>query len=332
MSGKEEIMAIFRKARAFWEARVLMTAAELDIFSVLQDKPKTAKQVAKELSSNVRGTEFLLNAVAAMGMLEKKNNAFRVKKGMERALSSSSPDTVLPIVQHMAHLWEAWGQLTRIVQKGKAAETAGAHKWDERSTKAFIGAMHAIGQGMAKSVMTRLDFSPRTNLIDIGGGSGVYTIAALKAAPHMRATLFDLPPVIEIARKKLTEERLLDRVTLVRGDYQKDALPGGHDVALLSAIIHSNSPAQNVALFRKAFKSLVPGGSIVVRDYVMSDDHTRPPDGAFFAINMLVNTKGGGTYSLKEIKRGLEAAGFRKVKLLHHAEMDSLVTAERPKK
>jgi predicted O-methyltransferase YrrM len=167
-------------------------------------------------------------------------------------------------------------------------------------------------------------------MIDVGGGSGVYTIAVLRAAPQMRATIFDRPIVTDIARRKLAQEDLTDRVALVSGDFYVDALPGGHDLALLSAIIHQNDAEQNVALYRKIFDALLPGGAIVVRDFVMSEDHTVPADGTVFAINMLVNTPGGSTYSFEEISEDLEAAGFVDAKLLHRGAMDSLVTARRP--
>ena len=167
-------------------------------------------------------------------------------------------------------------------------------------------------------------------MIDVGGGSGVYTIAALRLAPQLRATIFDRPLVTEIARRKLEEEGMIDRVALVNGDFYADPLPGGHDLALLSAIIHQNDAEQNVALYRKAFDALLPGGTIAVRDFVMSEDHTAPADGTVFAINMLVGTPGGSTYAFEEIREGLEAAGFTDAKLVHRGEMDSLVTAQRP--
>jgi precorrin-6B methylase 2 len=322
-------MAILMKARAFWEARILMTAAELDVFSVLLDTPKTISQVCAELSSDQRGTEALLNALTAIGVLTKSDGAFRVKPGLEEFLSASAPATVLPILRHMAHLWGAWSNLTEIVLAGKKDVSIDVLKRDEAGIRAFIGAMHAIGSDMARGVVSKLDLSGKENLIDVGGGSGVYTIAALKMAPSMRATIFDLPPVIEIARKKVTEQSLAERVSFVGGDFYKDALPGGHDLALLSAIVHQNSPEQNVALFEKVLDALVPGGTLIIRDHVMSEDHTTPAAGALFAINMLVNTPGGGTYSFSEMTRDLEAAGFMDVRLLHQAEMESLVTAEK---
>jgi predicted O-methyltransferase YrrM len=330
MDPRAELTAILGKARAFWEARILMTAAELDVFSLLADEPKTAAQVCEELSSDRRGTETLLNALVALGLLVKQAGAFRTRPGFEGALSSSSSESALPMMLHMAQLWNSWGQLTEIVLKGKQNLSIEAMERDLDGIKAFIGAMHAIGRGTAPGVVARLDLSGHQNLIDIGGGSGVYTSAVLQAAPGMRATLFDRALVTEIARQKLTEEGLIDRVTLVSGDFYTDALPGGHDLALLSAIIHQNSLEQNVALYRKVFDALVPGGTVVIRDHVMSDDHTEPASGAFFAINMLVNTPGGSTYSFEEIGQGLEAAGFEAPNLLHRSEMDGLVSARRP--
>jgi len=330
MDLRSELAAILGKARAFWEARVLMTAAELDVFSLLAETPKTAAQLSREIASDDRATEALLNALVALGLLVKTERAFRVRPGFESALSRSAPETVLPVLLHMAQLWDSWGQLTEIVRKGNGGRSVRALESDEKAIAAFIGAMHAIGLGLARSVVARLDLSGHRNLIDVGGGSGVYTIAVLRAASRMRATIFDRPLVTEIARQKLAEEGMTDRVVLANGDFYTDALPGGHDLALLSAIIHQNDAEQNVALYRKVFDALVPGGAIVVRDFVMSEDHSEPADGALFAINMLVNTAGGSTYSFEDIRGDLQAAGFVDAKLLHRGAMDSLVTARRP--
>ncbi len=330
MDAKELIMSTFKKARGFWEARILMTAAELDIFSLLLDEPKSSEQLAIDLSSDPRATEMLLNALAALELLVKKDGAFRIRPGLEKALSSSSPETVIPLILHMGQLWEPWGELTDVVRKGKEEKKQDVMERDEKGIRAFIGAMHTIGRGMAADVVARLDLSDRQNLIDVGGGSGVYTIAMLHQAPDMHATIFDRPPVIEIAKEKIAKEGLAGRVALAPGDFYKDALPGGHDIALLSAIIHQNSPAQNVELYKNVFNALSPGGTIVVRDHVMSADHTESADGAIFAINMLVATPRGGTYSFDEIRADLEKAGFTDARLLHQAEMDSLVTAQKP--
>ena len=128
-----------------------------------------------------------------------------------------------------------------------------------------------------------------------------------------------------MARERIQEVGMMDRVTLSPGDFYQDALPPGHDFALLSAIIHQNSLEQNRRLYANVYQALVPGGRIVVRDHVMSADRTQPLDGALFAVNMLVGTAGGGTYTFDEIAEGLNAAGFSSIRLLQSKGMFSLV-------
>jgi hypothetical protein len=202
---------------------------------------------------------------------------------------------------------------------------------DADELRAFIGAMDVIAKPLAPRIVTDVYPGRSRALLDVGGASGTYTIALLQAAPEMKATLFDKPEVIEIARQRLGKAGVLDRVTLVQGDFYRDELPAGHDLAFISAIIHQNSPEQNVSLFRNVFGSLNRGGRVVIRDHVMEPDRTRPKDGALFAVNMLVSTPAGGTYTYDEIKVCLGQAGFIKVRLLQKGEhMDALVEAFKP--
>jgi predicted O-methyltransferase YrrM len=130
----------------------------------------------------------------------------------------------------------------------------------------------------------------------------------------------------------LREAGVLDRVTLAPGDFYSDALPGGHDLVFVSAIIHQNDPVQNVDLFRKAFAALEPGGRIVVRDHVLSPDRTTPRSGALFAVNMLTVFGGGNSYTLAEISDALTQAGFGQVRQIHtDTHMDGLVEAYKPR-
>lgn len=186
--------------------------------------------------------------------------------------------------------------------------------------------MHTIAYRLAPKIVAAIKPVAAKKLLDIGGASGSYTQAFLEAYPDMKATLFDLSSVIKIAQTRLADTDLIDRVTFVAGDFYKDELPTGHDLALLSAVIHQNSPEQNTELYRKIYHALQPGGRLVIRDHVMSPDHTMPKSGAFFAVNMLVATREGNTYSFGEIKASLEAAGFTKINLIQPDEqMDGLI-------
>ena len=140
--------------------------------------------------------------------------------------------------------------------------------------------------------------------------------------------LFDLPEVIPLAERRLRDEGLLERVERVAGDFYEDELPEGCDLALLSAIIHQNSPEKNLELFRKVRRALAPGGLLLIRDHIMNEDRTAPADGALFALNMLVCTDGGDSYTFSEVRRSLLEAGFKNVELVRCGEsMDSLVEA-----
>ena len=232
---------------------------------------------------------------------------------------------------HMSRLWVNWSDLTDIVEKGAGSKQKPPAPMDMDSRRAFIGAMHIIGRTLSDDIAASLDLSGYLKLLDIGGGSGTYTIAFLKRNPRLKAILFDLKDVIPLARERLLSDGLLKRVELIAGDFYHDDLPGGCDLALLSAIIHQNSPEQNLELYRKAYRALNPGGMLLIRDHIMDESRTRPPEGAMFAINMLVNTTGGDTYTFQEVEQGLKEAGFTNVRLLRSGEkMDCVVGAVRP--
>jgi predicted O-methyltransferase YrrM len=168
-------------------------------------------------------------------------------------------------------------------------------------------------------------------MLDVGGASGTWTIAFLQANPDAKATLFDLPHVVPLARKRLGDAGLLDRVELVAGDFLVDPLPAGADLAWVSAIAHQNSRAQNRRLFTQAFEALKPGGHVVIRDVVMDSSRTSPVEGTLFAVNMLVATEGGGTFTFDELHDDLAAAGFADAELIRLDEaMNSLVRAIKP--
>jgi predicted O-methyltransferase YrrM len=151
-------------------------------------------------------------------------------------------------------------------------------------------------------------------------------------APKARATIFDLPEVIPMARALMRQTGLADRVRLVGGDLDSDELPGGADLAWISAIVHMYSRAQNRDLFGRTFRALVPGGRVLIRDVVVDETRTRPVSGAMFALNMLVGTEGGGTFTFQELREDLESAGFTDIKLLRKGEgMDSVVGATKPR-
>ena len=195
----------------------------------------------------------------------------------------------------------------------------------------FIAAMHAVSGPMADELVQRLGPPKFRRLLDVGGASGTWTLAFLRAVPDAAATIFDLPDAIEQARGRIAATQFAGRVKLTAGDFYVDDLPDGADFAWVSAICHQHSRRHNRELFAKVQKVLVPGGRIALRDVVMEPCRTRPPEGALFAINMLVNTESGGTYTFEEYAEDLRSAGFEDPRLaVKHEAMNSVVLAVKP--
>jgi len=261
-----------------------------------------------------------------MGLLEKKDEKYYCPAEVATLLSKDSPTSIMPMVMLTVGGWKRWSDLTEIVRYGSQKTRPSVFDSSEREQETFIGAMHTIAYRLAPRIVAAIKPVAAKKLLDIGCASGSYTQAFLEAYPDMKATLLDLPSVIKIAQTCLADTDLIDRVTFVAGDFYKDELPTGHDLALLSAIIHQNSPEQNIELYRKIYRALQPGGRLVIRDHVMSPNHTQPTSGAVFAVNMLVVTREGNTYSFEEIKTSLESAGFIKINLIQPDEqMNGLV-------
>ena len=323
---------ILKLARQFMESRILLTAAELNLFTLLDEEPSTAENLAGRMKADLRGLTILLDALGAMTLIVKQpDNVYRLVPDVAAALSDRSPRSVLPMIHHANHLWRSWSGLTSRITGSEPGALSSSDAETEARMRAFIGAMHVVGAPLAQKIVAAVNPGSAKNLIDIGGASGTYTIAFLKAAPDMKATLFDRPSVIPIARDRVAEAGMTGRVRFAEGDFYRDELPGGHDLALLSAIIHQNSPAQNIELFQKVLRALAYGGRIVIRDHVMEPNRIEPKDGAIFAVNMLVNTQGGSTFTFDEIKSWLTEAGFAGVRLIQTGEhMDGLVEASKP--
>jgi protein-L-isoaspartate O-methyltransferase len=330
MSAKITEESILELARGFMASRVLLSGAELDLFTVLAGEALTAEEIAAAVKAEPQRLMILLDALSALGFLVKKDERYRADSSVASLLSANAPDSILPMVLHMGTVWHNWSEITDIVlgKTKPGLRTKGALA--EGNRKAFIGAMHVVASKAAPQVVAAINPGRACRLLDVGGGSGTYTLAMLSAVPAMTATLFDLPPVIEMAHDRLQAAGLLDRVKLVSGDFYRDELPAGHDLALLSAIIHQSSYEQNEALYDKIYRALDPGGRIVIRDHVMSADRTQPLEGALFAVNMLAGTAGGRTYTFDEIKAGLTAAGFTRINLIQTKGMFSLVEGIKP--
>jgi precorrin-6B methylase 2 len=321
---------VLQLARGYHEACVLAAAADLELFEVIGSDEVDAREAAGRIRGDLRATTILLDALAALQLLAKRDGRYSVPERLAPLLIPRAPGSVLAMVQHQATCLRRWARLAETVRTGAPLERAPSVRGKEKDRAAFIEAMDVANRDAAPNLVHELTSVPVTHLLDVGGASGTWTIAWLTENPAARATLFDLAPVIPQARERLGAAGLLDRVTLVAGDFHTDPLPAGADLAWISAIVHQNSREQNRELFRKVHAALVPGGRVLVRDIVMDPARIRPVAGALFAVNMLTATTGGGTFTLAELREDLEAAGFRDVAQIREDErMNAVVGARR---
>lgn len=317
-------------ARRFREACVLAAAVDLEVFDVIGRSQLTAPEVARKARADSRAMAVLLDALAALELLRKRGARYAVPADVAAVLTASGASSVLAMCQHQSNCLRRWAELGRVVRTGRPATRGASIRGVRKDAAAFIGGMHELNVRLAPRLVAALPPLPFSHLLDVGGASGTWTIEFLKLNPSATATIFDLPHVIPMARRRLAALGLTGRVRLAAGDFERDPLPAGADLAWVSAIIHQNSRAQNRALFRKVRRALTPDGRIAVRDVVMEEGRTRPVSGALFAVNMLVGTRGGGTFTFGELKEDLRRAGFRGVQLVRRGEgNESVVVARR---
>jgi predicted O-methyltransferase YrrM len=301
------------KMRGFQESRILLTAVELDLFTAVGDGA-TAQEAARRASTHPRATEIILNALVAIGALSKKDGRFFNTPATQQFLVAGSPDFARPALMHTVRLFDSWATLTECVRRGTAVREPGVEAQDPQWTESFIEAMHWRAQNDAAELARIARAQDVKTMLDIGGGSGVYSVAFAKANPQLRAEILDLEPVTRIAQRHIRAERLEDRVVTRVGDLKKEEFGSGYDLILLSAICHMLDERENLDLLRRCFRALAPGGRVLIRDFILEPDKTSPPHAAIFSVNMLVNTKGGANYTEEEYASWLREAGFSEIR------------------
>ena len=299
-------------ASSFQKSRILLSGFELDIFTNIEESGTTNKQIAHKLKLDEHACERLMNALVSLGFLKKQTQLFFNTAESFTFLSKKSPD-YLGGLMHSNHLWNSWSNLTKVVRTGVSAHPDEINARGEDWLTPFITAMHDRAKKQAPQQLASIDLSGVKSILDIGGGSGAFSMEFVSRKPGVEATVFDLPNVVPITKTFLEKEGFLGKVKTHAGDYTTDDLPEGFDMVFLSAIIHSNSLEVNRNLITKCYGSLNKNGRIIIQDWIMNNDRTQPTSGAVFAINMLVGTESGDCFTEPEVTGMLSAAGFKDI-------------------
>jgi (2Fe-2S) ferredoxin/2-polyprenyl-3-methyl-5-hydroxy-6-metoxy-1,4-benzoquinol methylase len=302
-----------RALRGFQESRVLLTAVELDLFTAV-GRGARAEEVAARIGSDARATEMLMNALVAMGWLTKQAGVFANPPFSTRYFVAESADDWRDATLHLAHLWRTWSTLTACVRAGTSVLRQETAERGEEWTRAFIAAMHRNARARAPLVVGAVGTEGVTRMLDVGGGSGAYSIAFASAKRNLEVDLLDLAEVIPIAQSHIDSAGLAGRIRTRSGDLRADKFGEGYDLVLVSAICHMLGADENKGLLRRCFEALAPKGRVVIQDFILEPDRTAPKSAALFALNMLVGTQAGSTYTEGEYTSWLREAGFQDVR------------------
>ena len=315
---------LYEMSRAFMPSRTLLTALELDLFTAVgQGFP--AQEIAQKIHADSRATEMLLNALVSLKLLEKREETFFNTAASARFFSASSRDNSRPGLLHVVNLWRRWSTLTECVRQGTPVSTSR----DEGAVADFIAAMHYNAKERATAVVKAVGTDGIQRVLDLGGGSGAYSVAFAQAVPGLKSEILDTSEVVPLTQKYIRQAGLSDRITTRVGDMLRDPLGENHDLILLLAICHMFSPNENRDLFKRAFQALGQAGKLVVQDFILEPSKTAPRAAALFSLNMLVGTRAGASYSEPEFEGWLREAGFSDIRRVRLPGPSGLMIAVR---
>ena len=296
-------------ANSFRESRVLLTAIELKIFTELSTHMMTSEEIAKKINTDSRATNRLMNALCAMGILRKVHEKFYNSELSSKYLVEGKPD-FMGNLYHTNNLWDNWSSLTESVIKGSSIVKDAKKSEKDDWVESFIGAMHYRGVHQGKILAMMIDISNVKTMLDVGGGSAAFAMEIVKKNSAIKAFVLDLPYVIPLTKRYVSEAGLSDKFNFIEGDYLTKDFEGDYDLILLSAIVHINNYEQNKMLIKKCADTLNKNGMIVISDFIMNDNRTEPYQGTVFSLNMLVGTANGDTYTESEIREWFKSAGL----------------------
>lgn len=304
-----------RLARAYRESATLMAAVELGLFTRVARGADTIDRLAAALDLAPANAERLATACVALRLLERDGNRLRNVPDVARYLVEGKPGYAGPWILFTKPDWSDWGDLARRLREKRPPVVLGRYAEDftVEAARAYHEATYSIGLGAGRRFVRQVDLSTRQRLLDLGGGSGCYCIAAAQAHPGLTAVVLDLPPVVEVAREFIASHGLSDRVTAEPCDFTRDPFPPGADVVVMA----SNLPQYSASIVRdvvgKAYGALLPGGEMHLIGEMLDAARTGPPDPALWGLAEALHASTGRAHSVAECVDYLRDAGFRDV-------------------
>jgi ubiquinone/menaquinone biosynthesis C-methylase UbiE len=313
---------------------IIEAAVKHGLFDALDGSPKTAQQLAKQSRCSLRGVTALCNALVGLQLLTRDGQRYALAPESEAFLVSDKPGYHGGFFKHISsQLIPSWLDLDRISRTGKPAHAANSEKEGVKFFAQFVESLFPLSYGAAKALGEYLKIPATQNpvgVLDIAAGSGVWGIALAEQSPGVSITAVDWPKVLSVTEKVARRHGVAKRLKKVPGDILKAPFGKGHHVATLGHILHSEGTQRSRKLLKRVFDALAPGGTIAIMEFLVDDDRTGPPVGLLFAVNMLVNTQQGDTFSFGEISEWLTDAGFVDPRQLEVPAVSPLIVATKP--
>src|SRR5437867_9814513 len=335
--GKKQVTPERLMELSFAYAPPLIISAGVSnkIFDSLEGDAKTAEQVAAKTGASARALGILMNALVGLGLL-KKNRQGKYSLTPESAafLLSKKPGTHAGFFGTIApQLISRWLRLSDIVREGRPAVAVNQETEGTEFFSQLVENIIPMSYPPAQKLGDHLKLAKTKNevrVLDLAAGSGIWGIALAQKSPRVRVTAVDWAGMIPTTKRITQKFGVADRFNYVEGDILEANFGNGYDLAILGHILHSEGEERSRQLLKKTFRALKAGGAIAVAEWLVNDKRTEPTHSLMFAVQMLVNTDKGETFSFNEIKGWLEDAGFRKVRKLEAPGPSPLILATRP--
>lgn len=297
-------------AFSFKKTGALLAAIELDIFSVISKGIRRLEDIAAAIGTPGEAVERLLITCQALDLVGKKDqkyiNAEDVEKYLVRGKSTYFGDY---LVYQAKDEYDTWKNVASALRPPK--ELYYALKEDASAARRFTVAGYNASISLAFKVAKEFDFSRYKLFLDLGGGSGCYSIAAATLHPKLKALVFDFPNVLEVTKDFINQHNLSDRISTQPGDFMENDFPSGADLAAFITNLQSYNPEKKLILARKAYNALKPGGTLLIIDYMLLDDKSGPLDPAFMNLAQYsMRGSGGQVFTGAEYCECLTKVGF----------------------
>lgn len=301
-------------ATAYWSSQIFLTAHRLGLFKNLSQSAKTSGEVAVALGTYKRPTQLLLNACAALGLLEKDGDLYINSETADFFLVPDSPAYMGNAISYSDDLYETWGKLEQCLREDKPMLAPENYLGvDPEKTKHFVYGMHNRAFVTANALVGLVDLSGRKKLLDVGGGPGTYSCMLAGRYPELNSKVLDLPGITKYANEIIASMDKQNQVSTISGDYHTTDFPGGNDVVLISGVFHRESELDCRKLISKASECLHEGGILIISDVFADEGGSSPVFATLFAVNMLLTAENGGVHTDADVKRWMQEAGFQQL-------------------